>query len=153
MKLLARIDHQGKRTDEPCITRESSTVNRSPSLEILTWVLGAKLMQRKSWKSCLAELDTAVKRGRPASSSGSIPGSIKGCDLGNSNRGTEIGGRNLNIVRDIQNVKLWFIRSKHYIVGKIVPSKSEASKRTPLQHKSCKPNRSFMTVRLFSRKQ
>jgi len=47
----------------PCMTLESSTANRIPSLVIWTWTLGAKLIQFSSWKSCLAELETALNTG------------------------------------------------------------------------------------------
>lgn len=47
----------------PCNARESSTLKRRPSLEIVTCALEANPMQRKSSHSCLAEPDTALSTG------------------------------------------------------------------------------------------
>ena len=51
------------------MTLDSSTAKRKPSLLICTCDFGAKRMQLSNWKSCRAELDTALKIGPPWSES------------------------------------------------------------------------------------
>ena len=41
-------------------------MTRSPASEIWTWAIGAKEIQRRSWESCRAEPETALKTGEPS---------------------------------------------------------------------------------------